>query len=87
MAHASLGDYYRIKKQDEEALWEYLKVDALYSQEKEEHAKALYWLSRLFESVQGSKIRAGQCLDRLLDKTYAGTEYQRKVLGEKPSTP
>jgi hypothetical protein len=87
LAHTSLGDYYRIKKQDEEALWEYLKVDALYSQEKEEHAKALYWLSRLFESVQGNKTRAGQCLERLLDKTYVGTEYQRKVLGDKPTPP
>ncbi len=82
-AHNLLGDYYRAKKQDEDALWEYLKVEALYSQEQDEHAKALYYLSKLFQSVKGDRPRAQQCLDRLSEKTFSGSEYQRKALAEK----
>jgi tetratricopeptide (TPR) repeat protein len=84
--HNLLGDYYRLKKpaQDEEALWQYLKVDTLYSQDKDEHAKALYFLSKLFETVQNNKARAQQCLEKLIDKGYASSEYHKKALEEKP---
>jgi hypothetical protein len=83
-AHNLLGDYYLAKKQDEDALWEYLRVDALYPQEKDEHAKALYYLSKLFQSVQGNSFRAQQCLERLSDTNFAGNEYHRKATTEKP---
>ncbi len=83
-AHNMLGDYYRAKKQDEEALWEYLKVDALYNQDRDEHAKALYYLSRLFQSVQGNRFRSQQCLERLQDKSFVGSDYHRKALTEAP---
>jgi hypothetical protein len=82
-AHNFLGDYYRMQKQDGEALWQYLMVDALYSQDKDQHAKALYYLSKLFTTVQGNKARAEQFREKLIDKAYAGNEYQRKALEEK----
>jgi len=83
LAHNLLGDYFRAKKKDEDALWQYLMVDVLYSQEKDEHAKALYHLAHLFEKVQGNRFRAQQCLERLTDKSFAGNEYQRKAMAEK----
>lgn len=87
LGHCLLGDYYRLKKQDENAFWEYLKVDLLYGQEKEETARSLYWLSQLFESVRGSKQMASQSRTRLLDNPFAGTVYQKKALADKPATP
>ncbi len=41
LAHNALGDYYRTKGDNAQAFWEYCKVDMLYNQDKEEHAKAL----------------------------------------------
>jgi hypothetical protein len=73
-AHNLLGDYFRMKKQDEEALWQYLMVDALYTQDKDEHAKALSNIAKLFETVKGNKARAQQYQDKL------------KTLAEKAST-
>ena len=48
----TLGDYYQQAKQPDEAFWRYLRVDVLYNQDREEHARALYNLSKLFESVR-----------------------------------
>jgi hypothetical protein len=79
LAHNILGDYYRSKDQPEEAFWHYLKVDTLYSQDKEEHAKALYFLGSLFDKVKNDPIRAAECRDKLKGKDYAGTFYQRKA--------
>ncbi len=83
VAHNLLGDYFRARKKDEDAVWQYLMVDALYSQDKEEHAKALYYLSKLFDVIPGNRFRAQQCLERLTDKSFAGNEYQRKAMTEK----
>jgi tetratricopeptide (TPR) repeat protein len=79
VAHNTLGDYYREKKQDEEAFWQYLRVEVLYPQDREEHARALYWLSKLFESVKKDKSKASECLDKLKSKDYEGTEYAGKL--------
>jgi len=73
-AHNLLGDYFRVKKQDEEALWQYLMVDALYTQDRVEHAKALSNIAKLFESIKGNKARGQQYLDKL------------KALSEKATT-
>jgi tetratricopeptide (TPR) repeat protein len=79
LAHNTLGDYYREKKQDDEAFWQYLRVDTLYPADREEHARALYWLSKLYESVKKDKGKATECLDKLKSKDYEGTEYAGKV--------
>jgi lipopolysaccharide biosynthesis regulator YciM len=71
LAHNTLGDYYRKKGLNEEAFWEYLRVDALYSQDRNEHAKALYYLAKLFADVKKDKGKSQECLDKLklLDET------------------
>jgi tetratricopeptide (TPR) repeat protein len=85
-AHNYMGDFYRKKKQDDEAVWHYLKVDVLYSEDKDQHAKALYYLYKLFDSAQGNKVRSQQCLERLTDKAFDGNEFYRMARAEKPST-
>jgi hypothetical protein len=83
LAHNSLGDYYQAKNQPEEAFWQYLRVDVLYGQDKNEHAKALYHLSKLFDKVKNDRERAQGCLERLMDKQYADCEYQKRAAKEK----
>ena len=79
LAHNTLGDYYREKKQDDEAFWQYLRVDALYPEDREEHARALYWLSKLFETVKKDKSKAQECLEKLKSKDFEGTEFAAKL--------
>jgi hypothetical protein len=81
LAHNSLGDYYRKKGMTEEAFWEYLRVDAMYSQDRSEQAKALYYLSKLFVEVKKDKVKSQECLERL--KTLEGTEFARRAATEK----
>jgi tetratricopeptide (TPR) repeat protein len=79
-AHNTLGDYYREMKQDEEAFWQYLRVEVLYPEDREEHARSLYWLSKLFESVKKDKGKAQECLDKLKAKDFEGTEFAAKLM-------
>lgn len=83
-AHNALGDYYRAKNDNERAFWEYCKVDLLYDRDKEEHAKALYYLAQLFD--RGPHIdgeRAEACRARLKTPVFDGTLYQRLAATEK----
>lgn len=81
-AHNSLGDFYRAKG-DAQAFWEYLKVDMLYNQDKEEHAKALYYLAQLFYQPRGDAARADEARRRLTSSQFDGTLYQRQARAEK----
>jgi hypothetical protein len=83
LAHSLLGDYYERKNQLEEAFWQYLRVDVLYNQDKEEHAKALFHLATLFDKVKKDPFRAEECLTRLRSPAFAGTAYGRQVSEEK----
>ncbi len=83
LAHNLLGDYYRQKGVPAEAFWHYLRVDALYDQDPEEHAKALYYLIGLFDKVKNDPIRAQDCAQRLRDGKYLGTRYQAMAAAEK----
>jgi hypothetical protein len=84
LARNTLGDYYRSRGQGEKAFWEYLWVDIHYNEDREELAKALYYLARLFADVRKEPARAKECLDRLCDeKQFGGLEYHRKALAEK----
>jgi hypothetical protein len=78
-AHNLLGDYYQAKGQPGSAFWEYLYVDTLYTQDRDEHAKALYHLSTLFDKVKNDRERARQCADRLKGQEFAGTLYQQRL--------
>ena len=82
LAFNTLGDYYQQAKQPGEAFWQYLRVDVLYSQDPEEHARALYNLGKLFDTVRGDAQRSKECLDRLKDKSLEGTEYQARAIKE-----
>jgi hypothetical protein len=83
LAYNLLGDYYQKKNQPEEAFWQYLRVDALYNEDPEEQAKALYHLRVLFDKAKRDPVRAKECARRLQeDKRLAGTAYQRKAGGE-----
>jgi hypothetical protein len=77
MALNTQGDFFRQQNKPEDAFWCYLKVDTLYGQEREEQAKALYYLAHLFETVRKDPLRAQQCRDKL--KVLDGTEYQKKI--------
>jgi hypothetical protein len=85
LTHNLLGDYYRLKKQDEEAFWHYLRVHVMYPQDRAEHAKALYYLSDLFDSVKKDPQKGNACHDRLLEKDFEGTEYQDMAKAKKPT--
>ncbi len=78
-----LGEYYLKKNMPTEAFWEFLKVDTLYSQDVDEHAKALYNLSILFDKVKNDPIRSRQATDKLMESTYSKTEYQKKASSDK----
>jgi hypothetical protein len=78
LAYNTLGDCYRLNNRLDDAFWQYLWVDQEYSQDREEHAKALYYLSTLFDKLKNRPDRAKACLDRLLSgDLFAGTEYQK----------
>lgn len=77
LAYNALGDYYQQSKQPEEAFWDYLRVDTLYPQDREEHARALYNLWKLFDSVRGDAARSRECLEKL--KGLTGTDYAARA--------
>jgi hypothetical protein len=84
LACNTLADVYLKGGADEKAFWRYLMVDALYNQDPEEHARALYHLMQLFEKVKKSPARAQECRERLLkEKQFAGAEYRQLALKEK----
>lgn len=64
-AHNALGDCLRAAgRPAKEALLAYLYVDLLCASEREQHAKALFYLSQLWEDI-GRPARAEDALDRL----------------------
>ena len=83
VAHNALGvNLYNAEKY-KEARWEFLWVDVVYNTDKAEHAKALYYLTHLEEKL-GETPKADECREQLLsDKSFAGTEYQRKMQKER----
>jgi tetratricopeptide (TPR) repeat protein len=64
LAYNALGDCYRLNSRPKEALWPYLWVDVIYHQDRQEHAKAMVELAKLFEE-QGDAARAKEYKDKL----------------------
>jgi tetratricopeptide (TPR) repeat protein len=82
VAHNALGLVYFNQKQFKEALWEFLWVDVVYNQDKAEHAKALYYLVKVFDELE-ERERAQECREALIsDRAFAGMEWQRQALKE-----
>jgi tetratricopeptide (TPR) repeat protein len=63
-AYNALGDCYRLTGNLKDARWPYLWVDLLYTQNRQEHSKAMEQLARIFEE-QHDPARARQYRDRL----------------------
>lgn len=77
VAYNALGQSYFDAGMHKEARWEFLRVDVVYNQDRNEHAKALYYLMRIFEQLNENE-RAQECRDTLLnDRQFQGLEYQR----------
>jgi tetratricopeptide (TPR) repeat protein len=84
LVYNALGDVARQKGKAEDAFWDYLWVDVVYNQDKHEHAKALYYLSKLFTDVKNDPARAQHCRKRLLEeKEFLGLDYQKLAAKEK----
>ncbi|MBI3412420.1 MAG: tetratricopeptide repeat protein [Planctomycetes bacterium] len=79
-AYNALGEIFFHAAAYKEARWEFLHVDVLYNQDRNEHAKALYYLSQVFDKL-GEPERAKECRDILAaDRQFAGLEWQRLAL-------
>jgi hypothetical protein len=84
LACNTLADGYREAKNNDEAFWYYLWVDTYYNQDKQERAKAVYYLSKLFEQARNDATKAQQFRDRLLkEKEFDGTDWQKHARSEK----
>jgi hypothetical protein len=84
LACNTLADGYLAAKNTEEAFWYYLWVDTVFNQDKQERARAVYHLSKLFEQVRNDAGRAQQFRDRLLkEKEFDGTDGQNHARAEK----
>jgi hypothetical protein len=64
MAYNALGDCYRLNQRWREAMWEYLKVDMVYNQDKKQLTRALEQLPKVFEELKDEK-RANEYKERL----------------------
>jgi len=85
VAYNTLGQSYFDAGMHKEARWEFLWVDVVYNQDRNEHAKALYYLMRVFEQLNENE-RAQECRDTLLnDRQFQGLEYQRLARERKGS--
>jgi hypothetical protein len=62
-AYNTLGDCYQDHGRPRDALWAYLWVDVVYSQDRREHAKAVEQLGKVFEEL-GDAARARQYRDK-----------------------
>ena len=87
MAYLGLGDCHRLNGQYREAMWDYLFVDVVYNQDREQHAKALYYLQEVFDAMADTDpqaaLRARECRDRLRnDPRLKDTRYQKLLAGK-----
>ncbi len=85
-AHLGRADCYRLNDRFKEAMWDYLWVDVLYNQDREQWAKAVYHLIEVFDKLNDGD-RARLCRELLNDK-LRDTRYQKllanQTLGTKP---
>ncbi|WP_145434803.1 tetratricopeptide repeat protein [Lacipirellula limnantheis] len=75
-AYNALGDCYLQRKDPRGALFAFLHVDLLYSQEAESHAKALHELIPLWKNV-GRDSRAQEAAEKLAEK-YPGSRWAKQ---------
>lgn len=81
LAHNTLGELHFKATKYNEALWEFIWVDAVFNQDKSQHAKALYYLWKTFEQLNNAE-RAQECRELLLSAQFNGTEWQLRAQKE-----
>lgn len=82
LAYNALGESLYNRDDLKAARWEFLWVDVVYNQDKGEHAKALYYLSRIFDRL-GDPEKAQECRELLLsERAFAGTEWRARAQKE-----
>jgi tetratricopeptide (TPR) repeat protein len=80
VAYNTVGEIYFQTAAYKEARWEFLKVEVVYNQDKNELAKALYYLAQIFDKL-GDTDRAKEYRDLLIaDRQFIGLEWQRLAL-------
>ncbi len=77
LAHNTLGECLYNANRFNEARWEFLFVDTIFNQDKNQHAKALYYLWKTFQNLN-DEVRAQECREQLLSAAFTGTEWQLK---------
>jgi tetratricopeptide (TPR) repeat protein len=81
-AHNTLGESLFRANRYPEAVWEFLYVDAVYNQDKNERAKALYYLWKTFGFLNNEE-RSRECLQTLMSEPqFQGTEFQVRAAKE-----
>ena len=77
-AFNAMGDCHRNASppQSRAAMWDYLYVDLIYSQNPKEHAKAVFHLSRIFREFNDDK--RAKIYEEKLGKDFAGVEFDRR---------
>lgn len=80
-AHNAMGECLFKANRYNEAVWEFLYVDTVYNQDKNERAKALYYLWKTFEQLNNDE-RAKECRQMLMEPQFVGTEFQVRAQKE-----
>jgi outer membrane protein assembly factor BamD (BamD/ComL family) len=77
-AYNAMGDCYRnaTPPQPRAAMWDYLYVDLIYSQNPKEHAKAVFHLARIFREFNDEK--RAKIYEEKLGKEFAGVDFDRR---------
>jgi tetratricopeptide (TPR) repeat protein len=82
LAHNALGENLFEQKKYKEARWEFLWVDVVYNQDPEEHAKALYYLWKVFKELNEPEMRIQEVFDTLMNPQFSKTKYQGQAKTE-----
>jgi tetratricopeptide (TPR) repeat protein len=81
LAHNTLGECLFKATRYNEALWEFIWVDTVFNQDKNQHAKALYYLWKTFEQLNNAE-RAQECREMLLSAQFNGTDWHTRAQKE-----
>jgi tetratricopeptide (TPR) repeat protein len=79
LAHNTLGECYFKANRYNEAMWEFLWVDTVFNHDRNQHAKALYYLVQVFTQLNDG-VRAEECRTMLESSQFTGTQWQQELL-------
>lgn len=81
-----LGEALLADKKPEDAFWEFVRVDAQFSGDQGELARALFHLGTLYDTVGKDPRRATECLEKLKGRDFANSPFQKKAAQLKSPT-